>query len=92
MSRQKALPELMQVEELLRQDRFTGHKRSYDLHASAWLVAHGCDNPNLLRQSAGQMLFHLQKMYESTVAGGKMKHAGSAAAEPTKSSFPHSSI
>ena len=83
MTPQNALPESMQVEELLRRDEFAEHKCLYELHATAWLVARPCDDSHLLRKSARQMLFHLQKMYEFTSVSRKMKHPGSAGAEQT---------
>jgi hypothetical protein len=92
MNHQKALPELMQVEELLQEDRFAEHKCLHDLYAAAWLVAHSSDDPNLMRKSARQMLFHLQRLYKFTVASRKMKHSGSAAAEQTKFGPPNSPI
>jgi hypothetical protein len=74
---------VQKVEELLQQDQFAEHKCLYELHAAAWLVAHRWEDSNLLRKSARQMLFHLQKMYELTCLGGKT-HLGSAAAEDRK--------
>ena len=71
MTPQKAWPELMQIEQLLRRDRFAEHKCLYELHATAWLVAQQRNDSHLLRKSARQMLFHLQKCTSSRVPEAK---------------------
>jgi len=84
MTPQKALPELMQIEQLLRRDRFAEHKCLYELHATALLVARQRNDSRLLRKSAQQMLFHLQKMYELSRVGSKT-NLGSGAIDNRKS-------
>jgi len=48
---------------LMPEDGFAGHKRQYEFHAAAWHVAHARGDHKLSRESAKQMLLHLQEMY-----------------------------
>ena len=48
----------------MQRDRFTEHKRQYEIHAAAWLEARARGDQKLSRKSAQQMLRHLQKMYQ----------------------------
>jgi hypothetical protein len=52
------------AEKGMRKDRFTEHKRQYEIHAAAWLEARARGDKKLSRKSSQQMLRHLQKMYQ----------------------------
>jgi len=47
----------------MQKDRFAEHRRQYEFHAEAWLVARARGDQKLSRKSAQQMLRHLQEMY-----------------------------
>jgi len=63
---EKVSPLAKQIDELLRQDEFKEHKCLYELHAATWQVARSRGDAVLLRKSAKQMLFHLERMYKLT--------------------------
>lgn len=47
----------------LQQAKFAEHKRQYEFHAAAWLVARARSDQKLSKKSAQQMLRALQGMY-----------------------------